>query len=78
MLNVIDAVRKAREYFSALHEDEVVTELHTAEVERSSDGSRWAVTLSYGDDDVSAISKHKVVEVDAETGDFVSMKLRTL
>ena len=78
MIEAQEAVRRAREAFLALHEDPTITEVQLAEVELSSDDRFWLVTLSYADDEVSAISKHKVLKIDAASGQVRSMHIRTL
>jgi len=78
LIEVTEAVRKAKEVFLALHEQDTVKEVRMAEAELGRDGTTWQVTLSYFDDDVSGISKHKLLELDAETGIVRSVKVRTL
>ncbi|MCH9646830.1 MAG: hypothetical protein K0U98_01250 [Deltaproteobacteria bacterium] len=78
MIDVTEAVQKAKNAFSALHTDVPTSQLRMAEVELSSDDTHWLVTLAYLDDEVSAIAKHKILKIDASTGQVRSVKLRTL
>lgn len=78
MIDVTEAVRSAKSAFMALHTDVPVNQLRMAEVELSNDDAHWLVTLAYLDDEVSAIAKHKILKIDAQTGQVRSIKIRTL
>ena len=78
MIDVTEAVQKAKESFSALHADSSVSQLRMAEAELANDDAHWLITLSYLDEEVSGISKHKVLKIDATNGQVRSIKLRTL
>ncbi len=78
MIDVIEAVALARENFLKLHSGEGVSEVRMAEAELDRDGKNWLVTLSYSNDEVSGIAKNKVLALDAETGQVLSIKVRTL
>lgn len=78
MIDVTKAVALARESFLKLHEGEGVSDVRMAEAELDRDGKNWLVTLGYSDEEVSGIGKHKVLQIDAETGLVRSIKVRTL
>ncbi|MDY7092538.1 MAG: hypothetical protein SX243_06135 [Acidobacteriota bacterium] len=78
MIDVEEAVRRARQLFMALHEKETITDLHLVEVELADSDRVWNVTLGYLNDEVSAVAKHKSLKLDVETGQLRSMKVRVM
>ncbi|MCB1032400.1 MAG: hypothetical protein KDD47_01025 [Acidobacteria bacterium] len=78
MIEITEAVDIARKSFERLYEGEKFTEVRMAEAELSRDGQSWMVTLSYHDAEVSGIAKHKVLQIDAESGQVRSIKVRAL
>ncbi len=78
MIDVEEAVQRARQLFMALHQEETITDLHLVEVELADSDSVWMVTLGYLNDEVSAVAKHKALKLDVETGQLRSMKVRVM
>lgn len=78
MIDVTEAVALARKSFLLLHEGEGVSDVRMAEAELDRDGTTWLVTLGYADEEVSGIAKHKVLRIDAESGQVRSIKVRAL
>lgn len=78
MIDIQEAVEKARTAFLALHEDRTISSVRLAEVELTDNDTIWRVTLSYADDEVTNIDKHKLVKIDAESGQVRSVHVRTL
>lgn len=91
-LNAKEAVEAAKEYLLELYEPEEVPNLRLEEVELLPDGRFWRVTLSFrspdkeqvqpsafnplGENIVRLKRDFKVVELDAETREVRSMKIR--
>ena len=73
-IGVREAVKTAKEYFSALSEENLTTTI-LEEVERTDDS--WLITFGYTTKDVF-VTRYKIIELNNETGEFVAMKIRTL
>ena len=88
MIDVKDAVRITLEYVRELFDPEEIPNLTLEEVEISPDGDHWLVTVSfqrsYAKSPIEAMTGHqsapiyKIVKVHAETGQVLSMKIRTV
>ena len=88
MIDVKNAVRTAMEYVHALYQDDKIDDVMLEEVELSTDGQFWLVTVSF----VRPVAKspieamtgqhgapaYKVLTIHAETGNVHSMKIRTV
>lgn len=77
-LEARDAARVATQYYQALtgHYSQVPT---LEEIELSENGDRWLVTLGvYSEGVPFGERSYKRLEVDASTGDVLSMKIRPL
>lgn len=92
-IDVKEAVKKALAYVRGLYEGENLPNLRLEEVEFSEDAPRWLVTIGYtaSERDVESNSfitalgsttrprrDYKIIEVDAHTGQALSMKIRDL
>lgn len=83
MIDVKEASRTAYEHFSELYQGKY-DNLSLEEVELSEDGKHWEVILGYsvqGQHSMTSGSKSrefKKLEIDAETGQFVSMRIHNL
>lgn len=78
MIDSKDAVKKAKEY---LHEimDLHIPDTKLEEIEIDESGELWLVTLSYFEQDAHSVSfarKYKVLGINRETGEVVSMKIK--
>jgi hypothetical protein len=75
-----EAALAARDYFAdvAQYDGEAILE----EIERSSDGEHWLVTLGYHakflDEFVNEEKQYKLFQVDCRTGEVVSMRIRSV
>ncbi len=92
MIDVKQAVKIAFEYLSSLYEQDELHDLLLEEVELSDDELYWFVTLGFTQNlsvppgpyrhvDVLTIPRYstrvyKVIEIDANTGQALSMKIR--
>lgn len=92
MINVHDAVKAAKESMKSVFGDDEVIDVRLEEVELSEDEKYWNITLGFlvGNPDppehplVTAlgggtkkyIREYKLLKIDAETGEFKSMKIR--
>ncbi len=86
IIGVKDAVLRAMDHFRMLYDEPKFEPLLLEEAEISEDHSHWLITLSYVDATRSpgevffAPSKraYKQFTIDAETGDVLAMKIRTV
>lgn len=92
MINVKDAVAAAEEFARSLYEDSELRHLRLEEVELSGDERSWLVTLGWVEPAVargglslalpSTLEKlprvYKTFNVDAESGEVHSMKIRNV
>ena len=88
MIDAKEAARIAIEYVRALYESDEIPQLVLEEVELAKDGKFWLVTVSFlrpvARSPIEAMTgqhgptAYKVLEVDAETGQLHSMKMRTV
>jgi hypothetical protein len=82
MLDVKEAAQKASEYFTGLYSDQKIPNVQLEEVEITEDGKYWLITLSYPvPPELAALNfnfkrKYKVFQIDAKTGQVISMKIR--
>lgn len=76
MISVKEAAKKAREYFIALSEEQL-THISLEEIELAASEKYWRITLGYTTNDVFT-TRYKIFKIDAITGDFLSMKIRTV
>lgn len=90
MLTVKEAVKAAEAWIQELYPKSALQHLRLEEVELSDDGHRWYITLGWVeravrenaltaalDREVRALPRvYKTLEVDAETGEVKSMKIR--
>lgn len=76
MLTARAAALRARQYFASLVGTGVLG-LSVEEVELSSDGKWWLITLGYFQRPVMTVRQYKQFRVHAESGGVVSMKIRT-
>jgi hypothetical protein len=88
MIDVKQAVQAAESYARALFPEAELRHLRLEEVERSENDSRWNITLGWVEPAVSGNGivfsagaqklprVYKLFEVDAETGEVTSMKIR--
>jgi hypothetical protein len=88
MIDVKQAVQAAESYARALFPESELRHLRLEEVDRSEDGNRWHITLGWVEPAVSGSGivfsagaqklprVYKLFEIDAETGEVTSMKIR--
>ena len=83
LVHVREAVAKARSYLSEIMQVPA-EQLLLEEIEPSEDDHFWMVTFSYAPPAGSSLAEairgkvYKTVKIDAVTGDFESVKIRTL
>ena len=84
LLSVKDAVGKARNYLSEVLQVPL-SQVLLEEVELSEDQQFWLIAFSYPAPEGSSLQlllggnrAYKVVKLHADTGEFVSVKIRTL
>ena len=89
-MDVKDAVRKAKQHIQELFDEEDISHIGLEEVEPSVDDNCWFVTIGfsrpwdYSKNALSAISggqpgrSYKVVTIDEESGEVVSVKDRQI
>lgn len=81
MLDAKEAAGKALKYFQELY-PHLGGPILLEEIERTEDGKFWLVTLSYaavpGDVFVLSRREYKVFKVNDDSGEVVSMKIRTI
>lgn len=92
MIDVKEATQTALSYFEDIYEDEPFSNVLLEEVERSEEDDRsyWLITIGFrnerkkGDSSppfspfTSVPRRYKRFKIDAETGDVVSMKIRSV
>ncbi len=90
MIDVKEAVKKAREYLFALYGDDKLYDVDLEEVDRDINGF-WNVTLGFAREArttnmlaaklafqmILGARQYKVFKIDADTGDVVAMKMRS-
>lgn len=84
MINVKEAIDKAKEYLVSFFPDAEQVQLE--EVELSGDKTHWLITLSYEGVSTSVASSllvgksllYKIFKLDAKTGEVISMKIRNI
>lgn len=88
MIDVKQAVRSAEVYARLLFPESELQHLRLEEVDRSEDDSRWLITLGWVEPAVTGNGivfsagaqrlprVYKLFEIDAETGEVTSMKIR--
>ena len=89
MIDVKDAVKRARDYLAALYAGEALHDVYLEEVERGEDGF-WYVTLGFArplppeNPIISALAlprlserQYKIFKIDADTGEIRAMRMRT-
>lgn len=77
MIDAKAAVTSARKYFSELSSRHAL-DMSVEEVELDSENEVWQVTLGYITNAYSGNKEYKIFEIDAETGEVLSMKIREL
>ena len=88
MIDVKEAVSTAMDYVQALYKPEHIPEFVLEEVELTADGKFWLVTVSFmrtaAKSPLEAMTgqhgapAYKVVKIEADTGQVLSMKIRTV
>ncbi|MBM4046076.1 MAG: hypothetical protein FJ279_13255 [Planctomycetes bacterium] len=85
MLDAKAAAGKALEYFRSLYAGGPLSAVLLEEVELSEDRQFWTITLGYAPQSANPFSaftldrrEFKVFKVHSETGEVVSMKMKTL
>lgn len=94
MLDVKEATQKALSYFEDLYDEEVFSNVLLEEVERDEeDGTPyWFITVGFTDENVKRKEqsgldvlkpadpprRYKRFKIDAETGEVISMKIRSV
>jgi hypothetical protein len=88
MIDVKKAVQIACDYIQELYEPDQLPGLLLEEVQISEESGRWLVTLGFSDPTpMSPIAKlaavrdprkYKIFEIDADTGEVKSMRIRQL
>lgn len=88
MIDVKQAVQSAESYVRSLFPESELRHLRLEEVDRSEDDSRWNITLGWIEPAVAAGGilfsagmrtlprVYKLFEIDTETGEVTSMKIR--
>ena len=87
MIDVKEAVAKARQHLVGMLSDEIPRDPRLEEVELSEDGSVWNITLSFISRGVpfsgthfpdSSPREYKTIAIRSEDGRFLSMKIRQI
>lgn len=93
MLDVKEATQVALSYFEDLYGENAFSNVLLEEVERDEDGTPyWFITIGFTDENAKRTEKsgldvispatsprrYKRFKIDAETGDVVSMKIRSI
>lgn len=94
MLTVKDAVKTAKKMAEELYEGEKISHLGLEEVTFSEEKKEWLVTLGYQsfrtrkkqttlgsyvpETEEETLREYKTLRIDAETGEFKGMKIRSL
>ncbi len=80
MIDAKQAVTNAQDYLKMFFPD--VKNVQLEEVELNAENTQWLITLSFPDDDGTAIGlypknrKYKLFRIDAEKGNVTAMKMR--
>ncbi|MCF7809485.1 hypothetical protein K9N50_00705 [bacterium] len=74
IMEVQEAAKKAKKYLLDLS-TEPLNSVMLEEIELGE--KSWFITFSYTNA-AGLYSKYRIIEIDAETGNFISMKIRTL
>jgi hypothetical protein len=84
MINIKQAAQAASDFMVGLYSDKGISDIRLEEVELSEDQC-WLITLSFSSPTGSALDgllarrrHYKVVKVDRNTGEVLSMKIREL
>ncbi|MDT7778926.1 MAG: hypothetical protein QOC99_1438 [Acidobacteriota bacterium] len=89
MIDVKQATQSASGFLVGLYPNQSVSSVRLEEIELTEDEKSWLITLSFPDSDppssnfhlglaVGTNRQYKVFEVDAETGQVKSMKIREI
>lgn len=85
MIDVKQAAQLASKFIVGLYSDETISDVMLEEVELSEDSKYWLITLSFPAPPNSVGQllgikgrRYKIVKVDTETGEVLSMKIREL
>lgn len=85
MIDVKQAAQLAANFIVGLYSHEVISDVLLEEVELSEDSKYWLITLSFSAPANSVGEllgirgrRYKIVKVDTETGEVLSMKIREL
>jgi hypothetical protein len=77
MIDVKEAAQAASNFIAELYSDKAVSDIRLEEVELSKDKC-WLITLSFSVHETLFVMKrlYKIVKVDRNTGEALSMKIR--
>lgn len=87
MITVKQAADAASKYLAELAAVNPEFPITIEEVSRSADGEHWSITLGYAPKAMASGAswsamlgsrEYKIIEVDAKTGDMISMKIRII
>jgi hypothetical protein len=76
-IDVKQAVKIATQYLKKLYGGQSISNIRLEEVEFDDDEENWLITISFIDtDDLIPERVYKVLEIDAETGEVIAMRMR--
>lgn len=88
MIDVKEATQVALEYFQDIYSDESFSEVRLEEVEREEEGDTtyWLITIGFTERKKegplgqlpTSSRRYKRFKIDAETGEVISMKIRSV
>ena len=78
MIDVKTAVRAAIGYVNEFREYIPPRDIRLEETEYDEDRRHWVITLSFVENDITGFRSYKVFRIDANSGDVMSMKVRSV
>ena len=84
MIDVKEATKKAAEYLSSFYPYPITGSIQLEEVELTENKDLWIITLSFEENSGKGIGfgflskRYKQFTINAETGEFISMKIREI
>ncbi|MCA1630377.1 MAG: hypothetical protein LC785_04065 [Acidobacteria bacterium] len=86
MIDVKQAAQLASDFIVGLYSDQTISDVRLEEIELSEDERHWLITLSFPSPVTSNVlglpvagrRQYKILKVDRESGEVLSMKIREL
>jgi hypothetical protein len=86
MVDIKQAAQAASNFIIGLYSDQTISDMRLEEVELSEDERYWLITLSFSSPVTSNVlgfpvvgrRQYKILKVDRESGEVLSMKIREL